>query len=528
MRGSRIERALRRADANYGQYRRGNQRQSVEGEAECGHAFVDEFLPRAFRRPIEAEERTAFMGLFDAGHAQHGFSEAVSLVVQAALQSPQLLYRLEPVPDDAVPGDVLPVTATLQVDAELELDPASLPRPGPVTYWLDLRSVTLEEDTVADGQRTIVLGLRYQTFYAPLEPKEMKVPAVALELIGGGGRVSLDIPDWSFVTSPIREIMAPSTPAAMAPDSRIGVIDTYPAQMRAIAGLVVGLLALVALAWHRGIGPFARRSRPFALAAGQVRRLMRKDPAAGYRAALLSLHRAFDAAFGRRLLAGDVDAFVAGRPSFGGLATELAAFFAASRALFFGAGAVLNATGRRDMETMGGLIHRMPWVAWLALVGTLAIAGLPPELVPRTQWLKGSYFRVRGPAAFTHLVYPVPDAATLGIHVTLDLAGRVRLGPDQAWVDHLDYAVDPGRAPAFARAVAEYYPALEPDALEPDTAGIRPKLHGPGQPAPDFMIQGPADHGIPGLCNLFGIESPGLTASLAIAERVAMTLGLNA
>lgn len=155
-----------------------------------------------------------------------------------------------------------------------------------------------------------------------------------------------------------------------------------------------------------------------------------------------------------------------------------------------------------------------------------AIAGLPPELVPRTQWLKGSYFRVRGPAAFTHLVYPVPDAATLGIHVTLDLAGRVRLGPDQAWVDHLDYAVDPGRAPAFARAVAEYYPALEPDALEPDTAGIRPKLHGPGQPAPDFMIQGPADHGIPGLCNLFGIESPGLTACLAIAHEVLRRLGL--
>lgn len=155
-----------------------------------------------------------------------------------------------------------------------------------------------------------------------------------------------------------------------------------------------------------------------------------------------------------------------------------------------------------------------------------AIEGLPPALVPRQRLLKGSYFGVHGPAAFSHLVYPVPDAATLGIHVTLDLAGRVRLGPDQEWVDHIDYAVDPGRASAFARAVSDYYPELDPAALRPDTAGIRPKLHGPGQPAPDFVISGPEDHGIPGLCNLFGIESPGLTACLAIADEVLERLGI--
>jgi L-2-hydroxyglutarate oxidase LhgO len=156
-----------------------------------------------------------------------------------------------------------------------------------------------------------------------------------------------------------------------------------------------------------------------------------------------------------------------------------------------------------------------------------AIEGLPPQHVPQQRLLKGSYFALTGPAAFTHLVYPVPDAATLGIHVTLDLAGRVRLGPDQEWVDHIDYAVDPSRAPAFARAVADYYPELDPTALQPDTAGIRPKLHGPGQPPPDFVIQGPADHGIPGLCNLFGIESPGLTACLAIAHEVLVRLGIE-
>jgi L-2-hydroxyglutarate oxidase LhgO len=156
-----------------------------------------------------------------------------------------------------------------------------------------------------------------------------------------------------------------------------------------------------------------------------------------------------------------------------------------------------------------------------------AIDGLPSGFVPRQRLLKGSYFALQGPSPFRHLVYPVPDAATLGIHVTLDLAGRVRLGPDQEWVDRIDYAVDPARAPAFARAVADYYPELDPAALVPDTAGIRPKLHGPGEPVVDFVIQGPADHGIPGLCNLFGIESPGLTACLAIAREVLVRLGVS-
>lgn len=155
-----------------------------------------------------------------------------------------------------------------------------------------------------------------------------------------------------------------------------------------------------------------------------------------------------------------------------------------------------------------------------------AIEGLPPGLVPRQRLLKGSYFALCGPAPFSRLVYPVPNAATLGIHVTLDLAGRVRLGPDQEWVDRIDYAVDPARAPAFARAVADYFPALDPAALQPDTAGIRPKLHGPGEPAVDFSIQGPAEHGIPGLCALYGIESPGLTACLAIAREVLLRLGI--
>jgi L-2-hydroxyglutarate oxidase LhgO len=155
-----------------------------------------------------------------------------------------------------------------------------------------------------------------------------------------------------------------------------------------------------------------------------------------------------------------------------------------------------------------------------------AIDGLPPGHVPEQHLLKGSYFALQGPAPFSRLVYPLPDAATLGIHVTLDLAGRVRLGPDQQQVDRIDYAVDPGRAPAFAAAVADYFPALDPTRLVPDSAGIRPRLHRPGQPPADFVIEGPAEHGVPGLCTLFGIESPGLTACLAIAREVLGRLGL--
>ncbi|MCA9705862.1 MAG: NAD(P)/FAD-dependent oxidoreductase [Myxococcales bacterium] len=155
-----------------------------------------------------------------------------------------------------------------------------------------------------------------------------------------------------------------------------------------------------------------------------------------------------------------------------------------------------------------------------------AIDGLPPGCVPTARLCKGSYFAVRG-ARFSHLVYPVPSPASLGIHVTLDLAGGVRVGPDEQWVDRIDYDVDPHRAAAFAAAVARYYPALDPAALHPDYAGIRAKLHGPGQPAPDFVLQGPREHGILGLCNLLGIESPGLTACLALAHEVLRRLGIE-
>jgi len=148
------------------------------------------------------------------------------------------------------------------------------------------------------------------------------------------------------------------------------------------------------------------------------------------------------------------------------------------------------------------------------------IEGMPPDRIPPERYCKGNYFTLSGRAPFSRLIYPVPEAAGLGVHLTLDLAGQARFGPDVQWVDGIDYAVDPRRVEGFAEAIRDYWPGLPDDALAPGYSGIRPKLGGPGEPAADFVIQGPREHGVPGLVNLFGIESPGLTASLAIGAAV--------
>jgi len=149
-------------------------------------------------------------------------------------------------------------------------------------------------------------------------------------------------------------------------------------------------------------------------------------------------------------------------------------------------------------------------------------AGLGAAHVPQAYYAKGSYFTLSGKAPFSRLIYPVPEAAGLGVHLTLDLGGQAKFGPDVQWVDSPDdLLVDPARGDAFYAEVRKYWPALRDGALAPGYAGIRPKIHGAGVPAADFVIQGPAVHGVPGLVNLFGIESPGLTSALAIAEHVA-------
>ena len=149
------------------------------------------------------------------------------------------------------------------------------------------------------------------------------------------------------------------------------------------------------------------------------------------------------------------------------------------------------------------------------------ITGMPAERIPGAYYAKGNYFTLSGRSPFSRLIYPVPVPGGLGVHLTIDLGGQARFGPDVEWIDAIDYRVDPARADSFYAAVRTYWPDLKDGALQPGYSGIRPKTVPKGAPGQDFVVQGPQTHGIPGLINLFGIESPGLTASLAIGERVA-------
>ena len=144
------------------------------------------------------------------------------------------------------------------------------------------------------------------------------------------------------------------------------------------------------------------------------------------------------------------------------------------------------------------------------------IEGMPPEKIPAAFYAKGNYFTLAGRAPFSRLIYPVPVPGGLGVHLTLDLGGQARFGPDVEWIDQIDYSVDARRAQAFYAAIRRYWPDLPDDALQPGYCGIRPKIVPPGAPAQDFLVLGPTDHGVEGLVHLFGIESPGLTASLAL------------
>jgi L-2-hydroxyglutarate oxidase LhgO len=153
-----------------------------------------------------------------------------------------------------------------------------------------------------------------------------------------------------------------------------------------------------------------------------------------------------------------------------------------------------------------------------------ATEGYPAERVPRLVLAKGNYFGYSGRPAFSRLIYPVPVPGGLGVHVTLDLAGRMRFGPDVEWIQHENYDVDGARATAFYQYIREYWPRLPDHSLVPDYAGIRPKLTGPGETAADFLIDAPAQHGLERIVHLFGIESPGLTCALSLAEGIVSDL----
>ena len=184
--------------------------------------------------------------------------------------------------------------------------------------------------------------------------------------------------------------------------------------------------------------------------------------------------------------------------------------------------------GRRILAQVGGSEPVEAYCGCLinaAGLGATALAhnfsGMPADFVPTTYFAKGNYFSLQGSAPASRLIYPLPVVGGLGIHLTFDRTGQVRFGPDVEWIEKRDYAVDHRRAFSFYEAIRRYWPDLLDDALKPAYSGIRPKIAPPSGPAQDFFIHGPSKHGVPGLVNLFGIESPGLTASLAIAEYVA-------
>ena len=183
-------------------------------------------------------------------------------------------------------------------------------------------------------------------------------------------------------------------------------------------------------------------------------------------------------------------------------------------------GVALSVGGAEPMRLRAGLVVNAAGLHAPALARR--IAGMPSQLVPQAYYAKGNYFSLAGRSPFSRLIYPVPVAGGLGVHLTIDLGGAARFGPDVEWVDAIDYDVDPRRADGFYAAVRRYWPGLRDGALLPGYAGIRPKIVPPSVAAQDFSIVGPAAHGVAGLLHLFGIESPGLTAALALAEHVRM------
>jgi L-2-hydroxyglutarate oxidase LhgO len=192
-----------------------------------------------------------------------------------------------------------------------------------------------------------------------------------------------------------------------------------------------------------------------------------------------------------------------------------------------GGGLVVDVGGDEPMQVQARCVVNSAGLQAQALA--LRTEGLDPRHVPPSHWARGHYFALPGRPAFSRLIYPLPVPGGLGVHVTLDLSGQMRFGPDVQWVPTTalgaeDYTVDPGLAAAFEAAIRPYWPGLPAGRIQPAYAGLRPKPHAPGEPAADFIVSGPAEHGVDGLVQLFGIESPGLTSALILGELVAQRL----
>ncbi|WP_018391118.1 hypothetical protein [Ancylobacter sp. FA202] len=243
-------------------------------------------------------------------------------------------------------GDTLTLSADIALDAPFVLDPASLPPPRALNYWLDLREVRLKDHGVSEGVHRYTLDLVYQTFYAPLEPRRLTIPAVALFAIEGERRVPVQVPAWSFLMSPLREIVAtgPGPAMALRPDIAPPALPTAGLLRGLALALGVALLALLLLAWQMGWGPFGRRrARPFARAARAIPSTLATAPgdpvqaASRYVQALQALHRAFDATDGKGVFAEDLPGFFERHAAFRAAEAEVRRLFAASRRAFFGA-----------------------------------------------------------------------------------------------------------------------------------------------------------------------------------------------
>jgi L-2-hydroxyglutarate oxidase LhgO len=182
-------------------------------------------------------------------------------------------------------------------------------------------------------------------------------------------------------------------------------------------------------------------------------------------------------------------------------------------------GFVIETGGPAPMRIAADIVVNAAGLGAQALARS--ITGMPAETIPPLHLAKGNYFSLSGRSPFSRLIYPMPTPGGLGVHLTLDLAGQAKFGPDVEWVDAIDYDVDPRRAGSFYAAIRTYWPDLPDGALQPAYAGVRPKIARPGGSTTDFLLQTEKDHGVAGLINLFGIESPGLTASLAIADWLA-------
>ncbi len=322
--------------------------------------------------PLSRKERVGVMYASRPGRSTgSGFALLVILLVGASVPAQAQVRALEirtPRPFGYFLGDLVRAQVDLVVEPGFTVQIPSLPQPGALTYWLDLRDIAVTQAASGDARR-IRLDLTYQTFYAALDARALEIPGFTITLVDetdrGATTARAEVPPWSFNISPLREVQPPAREdprSYLRPDGQVSPRDPRPLLVGAAGSAFLALLALAGLARDRTWWPFgARRSRPFGVAARRIRALARRpDAASAYGEALTALHRAMDSTAGRRVLADDLDAVLARRPAFRREADALARFFAASRQTFFGPGpeAGQRTVSLREVASLAGRLAR--------------------------------------------------------------------------------------------------------------------------------------------------------------------------